>query len=140
MDKRGICNNKASILLQMPIGKLKDKSSVKFHMIQLQKKKSFITDKNNYKLVEFLRCIVKFFPQLICKVHYNFSTLDEGELQFPLLSEVTEVVLQTFLLNYKKKVSLLPGFFSLQYYAKFLLSEFLANDIASTEEMLSSSL
>lgn len=63
MDKRGICNNKASILLQMPIGKLKDKSSVKFQMIQLQKKKKcFITDKNNYKLVEFLRCIVKFFP------------------------------------------------------------------------------
>lgn len=41
MDKRGICNNKASILLQMPIGKLKDKSSVKFQMIQLQKKKMF---------------------------------------------------------------------------------------------------
>lgn len=40
----------------------------------------------------------------------------------------------------QKKVNLLPGFFSLQYYAKFLLSEFLANDIASTEEMLFSSL
>lgn len=39
MDKKGICNNKTSILLQMPIEKLKDKSSVKFQMIQLQEKK-----------------------------------------------------------------------------------------------------